>query len=249
MCTELSKNQLLVLVVLSRGPQPACSWKQVWRGTRLRCPLLSWAGLRPVFTFKQDLCASWLLAQWNPLQTEVWAFHLLLLLHFKWTLIGTFDMNSIQLTMRLQITKIGFHRWPEKIFRLMLWKWCSFLTWRSLRPGIPFLDLWGKRLRCQCCQTITVEIWIRLSSHQSNVSSGLGNYKENLRFAGVPRLKGESKATPQAANTLKISWEVPNRTCPPNKCNIWLLDDNLLYWRWSDSLLSPSPVHTQRRVP
>ena len=85
-------------------------------------------------------------------------------------------------------------------------------------------------------------------SPKLNVSSGLGNYMENLRFARVPRLKGESKATPQAANTLKISWE-PNRTCPPNKCNIWLLDDNLLYWRWSDSLLSPSPVHTQRRVP
>ena len=111
MCTKLSKNQLVVLVVLSRGLQPACSWKQVWS---LRCPLLSWAGLRPVFTFKQDLCASWLLAQWNPLQTEVWAFHLLLLLHFKWTLIGTFDMNSIEFTMRLQITKIGFHRWPKK---------------------------------------------------------------------------------------------------------------------------------------
>ena len=89
-----------------------------------------------------------------------------------------------------------------------------FMTWMSLRQGFPFLDIWGKRSQYHCC-----EIWTGLISplyafKVIHVLLDGGNYMENPRFTRVPRLKGESKATPQATNTLKITWEEPNRTCP-----------------------------------
>ena len=157
----------------------------------------------------------------NPLQIEDWAFHLLLLLHCKWTwIIVDIWQKHNPAHNAFTIHKGGF---PAIAWRKTRWfkNDVLFLTWISLRLGFPFLDIWGKRSLCHCCETNN-HSWdlnqINLSSKYAlkvcHVLLDGGNYMENPRFTRVPRLKGKSKATTQATNTLKITWEEPDRTCP-----------------------------------